>query len=324
MHAESPVNPKHILLMPDSSLFPMPMETMPSLLRLLGKRSYGSMSRDLSLHLHAQRVRGFAEISPESAPLKAVLGAAKPSATTLLTDVFNEDSLRPHEQNLPKKAETLSMLHQRLVDAKVIGNAVQSSHGGMQSSSAEDIKGMLTDAAAFYSFGFGRFWTSIGSRHLASQNLSHLALLGLFHRICNDASFRRQTKTDSAKPLRQIAMENAYGTHLIAAFRGVLCTVSMQAPLATAVQMRNFETFTKAMQAGKTVSKAMEEVLCQSVESSALRYARLLEGGTAQALPADAPPGPEDLLLPQMKAAYSICGSPFVSAEEPAAAGKKK
>jgi len=325
IHANSDSNPRHLMLLPDSLLWGVPLETMPCLLRLFGKRSYGSMSRDLSLHLAAQRVRAFTEVSADGAPLKAVLPAARPSGTTLLTDVFSDDVLREAEKPAAgqKKAETLCMLHQRLVDAKVIGNAGQSCHGGTLAASPEDIKGMLADATAFYSLGYGRFFTTMSARHLASLNLRNLALLGLFHRVVNDGAFRRQTKTDSMKTIRQLAMENAYSTPLIAAFRGVLCSVLAVAPLPTAIAMRSFETFTKAMQAGKTANKAMEEVLVQRTESPGLRYNRLLEGG-AQPGPAETPPVPEDLLPLHTRSAYMVVGMPWVCAEEPAPEKKKK
>lgn len=280
------------------------------------------------MHLYAQRVRGFVEPSTESAPLKDKVPAAKPAGTTLVTDVFHEDSLRAAEQEAvaPKKAETLAMLHERLLEAKAIGNPALSCCGKTHEASPQDLKTMLADSTAFYSLGFGRFFTSMGSRHLVTQDLRHLGLLGLFHRMINDTSFRRQTKTDSAKSLRQIGMENAYGTPLMAAFRGVLCTVFTQAPLPAPVAMRSFETFTKAMQAGKTVAQSMQDVLCQSVDCPEGRYMRLLEGGIGQPTPPDATGEPEDLLPLHSKAAYAVVGVPWTSAEDAEAdkGGKKK
>merc|ERR1712232_205001 len=98
-------------------------------------------------------------------------------------------------------------------------------------------------------------------------------------RCINDSSFRRQTKTDSAKTLRQQAAEGSYGVILMASFRGVQSIVMVSAPVPVALATRNIEVFSRALQGGKTVAKAVDEVLSQHIKDPNLRFLRAKEGG---------------------------------------------
>lgn len=75
LHAELPgaPNPRQLLLLPDASLANLPLETMPSLLRLFGDRGAECILRDHSLHMMAKRVRDSADVAADSAPLKVAL-----------------------------------------------------------------------------------------------------------------------------------------------------------------------------------------------------------------------------------------------------------
>ncbi|OLP87176.1 hypothetical protein AK812_SmicGene31624 [Symbiodinium microadriaticum] len=66
-------NPRQLLLLPDASLANLPLETMPSLLRLFGDRGAECILRDHSLHMMAKRVRDSADVAADSAPLKVAL-----------------------------------------------------------------------------------------------------------------------------------------------------------------------------------------------------------------------------------------------------------
>jgi len=321
VHAAHPMNPQQLMLLPDSTLWGLPLERFTSFIDLFAIDKHSAISRDYSLHVAAQRVRKFVE---EGKPLKVPIPAAKGNTTALLTDTFNEDTLRPSEN---PRSETMSALHKRLVETKVIGNEQKSLHGGMFAASGQDIKTLLADSTAFYSLGFGRFFTAISARQFASQDLRHVALMGTFHRCLNDGAFRRQTKTDSMKTLRQLTIENAYGSPLIAAFRGVQCYVLATVPTPIASLTKSFEVFAKAVQAGKTVAKAVEEILLQEVQDPELRSCRKLEGGEEPVRSKEQEEngsGPQPLLLPHSRSAFVVVGTPWTCSEAGDAGGKKK
>jgi len=317
LNIEHPCNPKQILLLPDSFLWGLPLERFPSLVALLPAPNLASIARDFSLHTLAQRSR-----TPPPIP--------QPASSVLLTDAFNEDKVEADED---PKSETMCAVHRRLIEAKVISKEEKSLHGQMLTASPEDVKGMLTDSTMFFALGFGRFFTTISSNHIAAQDLRHLKLVALFHRVQNDNAFRRQTKAESMKSLRQLTMENAYGTPLIATFRGVHCTVLSIAPVPVALSMRSFETFAKAIQAGKSAAKALEDVMGLQ-EKPEFRYSRTLEGGlppgtTGPVDPKKPPPPPspegmEDLLPSHTRTAYMAVGLAWVPSEAAEGDGKKK
>jgi len=321
LNIEHPSNPKQLLFLPDAFLWPLPFERFASFSALFGSSNTAAFARDFSLHLLAQRTR---------TPPPTV----RPSASVLLTDSFNEDRLRPKDD---PKSETMCMVHKRLVEAKVISNAEKSLHGQMLTASPEDIKVMLTDSTMFFALGFGRFFSALDSRHFVTQDLRHLKLVAIFHRAQNDDGFRRQTKRDSMKSIRQQAMENSYGMPLLASFRGVGCIMLATEPIPVNLSTRCFETFAKSLQAGKTVAKALEDVLAQK-EKPEFRYVRTLEGGlppgsTAPLDPkkkpvadnsAPPPEGAEDLLPRHTRTAYLTVGLAWAPMEAAEADVKKK
>merc|ERR1712046_375186 len=97
--------------------------------------------------------------------------------------------------------------------------------------------------------------------------------------------------------------------------------------------MRNVEIFSKGLQEGKTVGKALEDVLLQQIQDHSMRYLRAKEGGVlppeARADRPDSKDGkkPKDpkqsegatsaeYLLPlHTQAAYSIIGVPWLTGE---------
>jgi hypothetical protein len=264
------------------------------------------------------------------------------ATTVLLTDAFNEDALRANEN---PKAETMCAVHRRLTvadekDPKAIDRDKKSLNGQNFAASPQDISGLLADSSALLSLGFGRFLNTMPARHFVSQNLRNLSLLGIFHRSINDKAFRRQTKSDSSKSVTQLGMESAYGTPLIASFRGAQSSVFSTRPMPTALGMRGFEAFVRGLKEGKTLAKAFEQVLCLQV-SQGQRYTRPAEGDTS-ASPSPAPgkaPAKqeqgtadsdavlEDLLPPHTKSAYLLIGNCWLTPDavpEAAGGGKKK
>jgi len=338
-HIENPGNPKRMLLLPDSMISNLPLECSPSFNGLFGTMGHSSLSRDISLHVAAHRVHTYVGSSDsEKQALKVPIATMRNGTMALLTDPFNEDMLGSSDN---PKSESMCMLHERLVQAKIIGNAAQSFQGQMFTASAEDIKGILADSSAFLSLGFSRFNATMPSRDFMSQDLRRLSLLALFQRCINDPSFRRQTKTDSMKTIWQLTAENSFNVPLIAAFRGVQCTVVTRIPVPASITMRCCEVFARAVHGGKTITQAMEEVLVQQVNSVEMRYARTLEGGefpgavsSVDAPSKKASPTPDssvndaphvDLLPPYMLMAFVVVGVPWIFSEpDPAAAGAKK
>lgn len=314
--ATHPSNPKQLLLLPDNFLWPLPLERFPSLLGLFAPPGHAAFARDFSLHLTAMRAR-------TTPPCPRAV------STVLLTDPFNDDVLRPNED---PKSETMCAMHKRLIETKVVGGAEKSINGQTLTPSPQDIKGMLADCTMFLSLGFGRFFTAMQARHLLSQDLRHIKLFALFMRAQNDGAFRRQTKADSMKSIKQQAMENSYGTPLLAAFRGVQCSIQVGAPVPVNLNMRCLETFAKGIQAGKPVAKALEEVLALTTDDPARRYERTLEGGAIPgAAPVDpkkgAPPpaeGAEELLPEHTRTAYFVVGVAWQPSETEAPVTKKK
>jgi hypothetical protein len=340
-HIENSANPKQLVILPDYTLWGFPLERCRSFDRLFDKSCRSVVSRDFSFHAAAQRVRTYVEPadSKERKPLKGEVSAFRMDTTSLLTDPFAEDSVKASDD---PKTETLSMLHDRLVSTKVIGSEKRSCNGSVFVASPQDIKTMLIDSSAFVSLGFSRFFTTMPAKHFASQDLRRLAFLGLFNRCVNDPSFRRQTKVDSMKTLRQVEAENPYGTALMATFRGVQCIVMTTQPVPIALAVRSVEVFGRQLQGGKPVSKAFEELLAQQIKDPELRFLRTKEGGE---LPAEAQgkptapdgkgggkgaepqeqPGFDELLQMHTQAAYSLIGTPWIFGESgPEAGGKKK
>jgi len=135
------------------------------------------------------------------------------------------------------------------------------------------------------------------------------------------------------KSLRQLTMENAYGAPLIAAFRGVHCSVLSTAPVPVALNTRCFETFAKAIQAGKSAAKGLEEAISLQ-EKPEFRYSRTLEGGLPPGTtgpvdpkkppPAQSPEGMEDLLPPHTRTSYVAVGLGWAPSEAAEGDGKKK
>jgi len=329
-------NPKQLVLMPDSTLWGFPLERCASLANLFSNMCHSAFSRDISLHAAAYRVRRFVEPADGSAriPLKGSVAGFRLDSTSLLTDPFMEDVLKTSDD---PKTETMSMLHDRLVHAKIVGHANRSFHGKMFTASPQDVKGILTDSTAFLSFGFSRFFVTMPAKHFASQDLRRLSLFGLFNRSINDPSFRRQTKIDSAKTLRQLAAESPYGMSLMASFRGVQSMIIVSAPVPIPLAMRNIEVFSRALQGGKTVGKALEDVLSQQIKDPSLRYLRAKEGGilppearsaTAAADAKDTKKhteqGEEYLLPLHTQAAYSMVGAAWLFSESGPEGGGKK
>ena len=109
-------------------------------------------------------------------------------------------------------------LHKRLVEGGC-ATGDGSLHGEMWTTSPQDIVKMLQESQSFLFLGFGRFFTTMPAKVLASQTLGHLPLMALFSRAINDAAFRRQTKVDSMKSQRQLLVENVYESALLCAFR---------------------------------------------------------------------------------------------------------
>jgi hypothetical protein len=331
-------NPQQLVILPDYSLWGFPLERCPSFAQLFDKACRSVVTRDFSLHAAAQRVRSFVEPADgtDRKPLKAAVPAFRLDTTSLLTDPFAEDVVTASDD---PKMETMSMLHERLVSTKVIGSEKRSFHGSMFAASPEDIKTMLIDSTAFLSLGFSRLFVTMPAKHFAAQDLRRLSLLGIFNRCVNDAAFRRQTKTDSIKTLRQTEAENPYGTSLMATFRGVQTIVMVTAPVPVALAMRSTEVFGRAVQGGQPLSKAMAEMLSQQIKDPQFRYVRATEGGE---LPAEArsgtadgkgagkgaekadEPGLDDLLQGHTMAAYSLIGVPWIYGEAGAEGGKKK
>jgi len=232
--------------------------------------------------------------------------------------------------------------HDRLVDSKAIGNGARSIHGQKFCASPADISAMLADSSAFLSLGFGRFFATMSASDFASQSLKTVSLLALFYRAANGGSFRRQAKSDSQKAARQRELESAYGTPLIAAFRGAQCTVLASGPVPTALSIKALEIFARALAAGKAVAQAMEEVMLSQVDADQ-RYVRALGSSEAPAIArtktrpqkqqvekrisTEKPsPGESDTveLLPwHTRSVYMVVGAPWVSSEEgPAETGK--
>jgi len=243
----------------------------------------------------------------------------RPASTVLLTDAFNEDTLRASDN---PKAETMGLMHERLVTNKVISGGEKSLHGGRLTASPGDVKGMLADSTIFVALGFGRFNATLPSVPFAAQDLRHLKLLALFHRAVNDRAFRRQTKTDSAKTIRQISFEDNYCTPLIAAYRGVQCMLQTTGPSPANLMIQATETFSKALQAGKTAAKALEEVLLLQVESPELRYQRILSGGATP--PPASGPDKQDLFPFHTKMVMHTVGPPWSPLEGGEVPGGKK
>jgi hypothetical protein len=341
-HIENAANPKQLMLLPDHTLWGFPLERCRSFDKLFDTACRSVISRDFSLHVSAQRVRSIVEPAEgaERKPLKAAVPGFRLDTTSLLTDPFAEDVVKSTDD---PKMETLSMLHDRLVTSKIVGNEKRSFHGSMFTASPHDIKGMLLDSSAFLSLGFSRFFVTMPAKHFASQDLRRLSLLGIFNRCLNDASFRRQTKIDSMKTLRQVEAENAYGTSLMASFRGVQTIVMTTAPVPIALASRCVEAFGRALQAGKPVSKAFEEILSQQIKDPNLRFTRALEGGelppqarVSTVAGGDAKSGGksadpkaeqetfEDLLQAHTQAAYLLIGAPWIYGEPGSDAPKGK
>eukprot|EP00929_Paragymnodinium_shiwhaense_P112627 TRINITY_DN80895_c0_g1_i1.p1 TRINITY_DN80895_c0_g1~~TRINITY_DN80895_c0_g1_i1.p1 ORF type:complete len:2851 (+),score=920.78 TRINITY_DN80895_c0_g1_i1:84-8555(+) len=340
MNIGHPCNPAQLVLLPDSSLWPLPLERSPSLLRLFGgPKSFGNITRDISLHLAAQRVARVVEdpAGGDRKPLQARVPTARPESTSLLTDTFNEDELKSFED---PTSETLTAVHKRLVTAKVIGNEPRSLTAFHVA--PEDFKVVLADSTAIYALGFGLFTNFVPMATFAAQDMRHVAVVGLFHRAINYSAFRRQTKAESGKSLQQAALESPYGIALVAGFRGSQCTVMATAPVPTAISARCMELFARGLQNGKTAAKSLEEVLNCVTANPEHRYARSVEGGTlpggaplsfnaapvdpkAKAPASPTPPEDAELWLPyHSRTAYVLVGTPWIVAEPEAPAGKKK
>jgi hypothetical protein len=345
---EHPSNPKQMIILPDSELWPLPLERFDSLLQLFpivgavapggGPQAlnYSAITRDLSLHLAAQRVAKNVDLV---APLKSQLAGIKPDTTGLVTDAFGEDFLLSSE---PPASELLSSVHKRLVDAKVIGGGDTICLSGKSDVvSAESVKTALADSSALYGLGFARFFNLVPIKSFASQKLSHVALLALFQRAINFDAFRRQTKAESSMTPRQAALESVYGLCLVSAFRGVSTTLITTSAIPTPVASRALEIFAREVSGGKTVAKALEMVLNCQIPSPDLRYSRTQEGGllpggvqldSAPPVVADpkakAPspePGTREVWLsPYMRSSFVLVGSPWTAAGEADAKGKKK
>jgi len=339
---DNPANPKQLVILPDYTLWGFPLERCPSFTGLFGPTTKSVVTRDFSLHAAAQRVRTFvepAEGSTDKKPLKAAVSGFRLDTTALLTDPFAEDVIKAPDD---PKTESLSMLHDRLVSSKIVGNEKRSFHGSMFVASPYDIKGMLIDSSAFLSMGLSHFFATMPSKHFASQDLRRLALLGLFNRCMNDPAFRRQTKNDSMKTLRQMEAENPYGTGLMATFRGVQSILMVSAPVPLALATRSLEVFGRAVQGGKPVATAFGELLSQQIKDPKMRFLRANEGGE---LPPEARGGGdaadakgkgkgtevaddaslEDLLQAHSQAAYSLIGVPWIFGESgPEGGGGKK
>lgn len=337
-HIEHPLNPQHLVIMPDQTLSGLPLERFGSFLDLFGARNHSKISRDLSLHILAQRVREY--VSDGDQPLKAKLPVVSKDATSLLSDANAEDALKPSED---PNGETMSDVHKRLADDKVVGS--KSLHGQMWAASPEDITSLVADSTAMLFLGFGRFFTTMPAQYVSSQDMRHLYLLAIFGRCINDTAFRRQTKTDSMKTVRQVASEGPYGFMVLAAFRGVQSFLTSCSPMPTAINMRNLECFARAFSSGKTVGQALEDLLNERTKNPQLRYQRTLQGGVHPRPTGDAsqvsqgggsragstePPeesSEEDLLIFHTKASYVLCGVPWITVGEGSDAGgaaKKK
>jgi hypothetical protein len=348
---EHPSNPKQMIILPDSALWPLPLERFDSLLQLFpifGAAAppsggpvlvnYSAVTRDLSLHLAAQRIAKNVEAN---CPLKLQLAGIKPDTTGLVTDAFREDFLLPAE---PPNSELLTTVHKRLVEAKIISGGERLCLSGMGDVvSAASVKTALADASALYNLGFARFFNLLSVRNFAAQNLAHIALFALFHRAINFDAFRRQTKAESSMTPRQGVLESIYGVCLVSAFRGIQSTLITTTALPIPIASRSFEVFARAVHGGKTVAKALEVVLNCQISSSDLRYARTLDGGLLPGgAPLDAgPPGVpdpkakapttdpgtrEEWLSPYLRGSFLLVGSPWIAAGEGEGAkgGKKK
>eukprot|EP00927_Polykrikos_kofoidii_P036873 TRINITY_DN31092_c0_g2_i1.p1 TRINITY_DN31092_c0_g2~~TRINITY_DN31092_c0_g2_i1.p1 ORF type:complete len:2358 (+),score=467.67 TRINITY_DN31092_c0_g2_i1:1061-7075(+) len=343
LNVEHVGNPQQMIILPDRALWSLPLERFDCLLRLCGFKNKGAISRDLSLHLAAQRVARVVEdpAGGDRKPLQARVPTARPESTVLFTDTFNEDTMLPNDS---AASELLCAVHKRLVEAKIIGNAALSTHGEQLTVSPGDIKVALADSTALLALGFGQFMNIVGSTTFAAQDLRHLALIALFQRSINYDAFRRQTKADSAKTLRQLALQSPFGVALVSGFRGVQCLLMAIAPVPTPIGARACEVFARGLQGGKTVAKAFEDVLNGEIADPALRYARTVEGGllpggapllaNLQAIdpkakaPAAAAPKEGETLhewLPfHTQTAYTLIGVPWIVAESDGSAGKKK
>lgn len=127
----------------------------------------------------------------------------------------------------------------------------------------------------------------------------------------------------------------------MASFRGVQSIVMVSAPVPVALATRNIEVFSRALQGGKTVAKAVDEVLSQHIKDPNLRFLRAKEGGElppearsgaavvdskdAKRPPAESPVSSEEHLLPlHTRAAYSIIGAPWLFGESGPEGGVKK
>jgi len=338
-HIEHPANPQRVMLLPDSGLWGAPLECCASWAQLFGRNIRSAVSRDFSLHAAAWRVRHIVDpLEGEKKPVKGNIPAFRLDKTALLTDPYAEDTLRKEEN---PNSETMCMMHQRLVNAKVLGSATKCCEGQQFTSSPLDMKTMLIDSSGFFSLGFSRFYVTMPAHHFASQDLHRLGVLGIFNKCINGQSFRRQTKTDSMKSAKQMAVESSYATALIAAFRGVQSTVMVSAPVPTPLALRNFEAFVKSLQTGKNLAKALEEVTRQQIQDTSFRYMRALEGGElppearaptieppekgkgagkGEPPPEARPDSPEshdhDLLPMHTQAAYTIIGPSWLIGED--------
>eukprot|EP00811_Abedinium_folium_P032677 NODE_5703_length_1742_cov_10.684830.p1 GENE.NODE_5703_length_1742_cov_10.684830~~NODE_5703_length_1742_cov_10.684830.p1 ORF type:complete len:519 (+),score=157.26 NODE_5703_length_1742_cov_10.684830:3-1559(+) len=309
--------PQRIVLLPGTLFWNMPLERFPSMLQLFPcppppppekgaavvqrdpaqpRSAHAMFSRDHSLHLLAQRARGPDAIAATGATsagggaaaagaatgasmvVKAQMACLPLDKTTLLSDPFAEDALSADD---PPNSETLCDQHHRLTLSRVANVALRT-HGLKYVASPQDIKCMLAASSIFLSVGFGRFFTTMAPKHFMSQDLRGLSVLGLFDRCINNAAFRRQAKMDSQITARQLSIESAYSASLIAASRGVACTVQSIVATPVALAMRSFEVFAKGLQEGKTLAKAHEDMLNKDVDSRCRRYL-MAEPGTETA-----------------------------------------
>lgn len=328
-----PSNPQQLVLLPDYTLWSLPLERMFPLLNLFGPRSHSAVSRDFSLHVAAQRVRRVVEADGKAVqPVQLRVPTVKADSTVLLTDAFNEDHLNSSDA---PGSETAGMMHKRLVEAKLVGND-RLSFPRLQEppfdASPKDIKAMLFACSALYSLTFGRFLHAMDSASFAAMDLSRVALLAIFGRCVNDKAFRRQTKANSVKTARLLAAENDYGFPLMAAFRGVQCTVVSAAPLPTCLAMRCLDVFLRSMKGGKTVGEAMEDALAQPCSDPESRHCRPPQGGfvvpgsdkgSKGASPTPASDG-SDLLPFHTKSALMVVGAAWLSEDSSAPGGKKR
>lgn len=329
-----PANPQQLMLLPDANLWGFPLERMAPLMGLFGHRSYGSLSRDFSLHVAAQRVRRVVETEAGLKPVQLRMPTVKSENTVLLTDALNEDVLRSSDA---PNAETAFMMHKRLVEGKLVTNdrlCFPRLHEPPFDASPKDVMAMLFGCSAFYALSFGRSLHAIDTGSFAAMDLSRVSLLAIFGRCVNEKAFRRQTKADSLKTPRLLAAENEYGFPLMAAFRGAQCTVVSAAAMPTCFAMRALDVFLRSMKGGRSVGEAMEDVLSQPCTDVSARYTRPPQGGAVPVLERGpsraggvANPAADDAveLLPlHTKAAWMVVGAPWVTEDGVAPGGKPK